>query len=388
MVKDYCSNENIREFHIETHSEQWFKFRSVGIPEYEGGIGASEIGKVCGHDIYPPCLAQVYHHKVGTELPEQFDNERMLAGRMAEPLLIDIACLWDGTLESYVGKIEKYLELGRPAHMRLRDIVRIRSYIVNDKYPFLFNSLDALIPSGSFSLRDGVVLQLPAPLELKTISEMAAKQWIGGVPRKYVYQINQQMLGLESDYGEIAIRKDGTYFNIHTFERNDAICEEILTKGERFWEERVLPGREYFKAYKEAVRLGDKAVANKAMERIFQFEPGPDGTPAYREWMTEKARKASEGRDQEVAKADMVIYGTAREYHGVREVKKLIDTLNEALKGDLLRYMRDNKVRFVSFGEEGKAQITNGGAIKVDLNVDLSQEAQDIMKSFNLSRFN
>lgn len=388
MVKDFCSNDDLLEFHIPTHSEQWFKFRTVGIPEYEGGIGASEIGKVCHQDNWAPCLAQVFHYKVGTEHPDLFDNERMLAGRLSEPLIIDIACLFDGSLESYVSKLETYIEKGRPENMRLRDIQRIRSYIVNKKFPFLFTSLDALIPAGSVTLRDGEILEYACPFEIKTIGEQAAKQWIGGLPRKYVYQINQQMMSMEVRYGEIGVRKDGAYFTVHTFERNDAICEEILTKGEKFWKERVIPAREYFKVYKEAVQIGNKTMADKAMGAIQHLEPGPDGTDGYREWMVEKARNAAEGRDQEEVQADPVIYGTAREYHGIREVQKLIKKTQELKKGELLRYMRDHKVRFVSFGDEGKAQITNAGAIKVDLDVELTDEAKEIVKSFNLQRFN
>ena len=75
---------------LETHSPEWYEFRTTGFGEYQGGIGGSEISKLLGLDDYRPVAAEIYHHKVGTEKVKRFDNLPMLMGRILERHIMEL----------------------------------------------------------------------------------------------------------------------------------------------------------------------------------------------------------------------------------------------------------------------------------------------------------
>lgn len=379
--------EGLIEYHIETHSDNWFKFRTTGFDGYGGGIGASETAKICGHDDYSPSIGEVYHHKVGTYFPEPFDNERMLHGRISEQQIIDFTALFDGTKESYIKNYEKYIAMDRPQSMRVREIHRVRSYIVNPKYPWLFISLDGAIDKNSFRIRDGIMLDNYAPLEIKTIGEQQAKQYEAGFPSKYVYQINQQMLVLGVDYGEIAVLKDGKYYDLHPFERNEDICQEILEKTHHFWHGRVLKGREYFEAYKEALRIGNKQLADRAMASIDKYEPYPDGTDASFQWKKRRVQEAIENGETEKVLGDVVDYINCRYYDGCKELEKLIKAEQNKVKSLILESMRFNKTKYLNFDKDGRATISSDGKLLIKITHDSSVTAREVIKKLDLRVF-
>ena len=53
--------------HVEPHSADWYKFRSVGLNDFVGGTGASEIGIILGQSHYNPTAMELFHHKVETK---------------------------------------------------------------------------------------------------------------------------------------------------------------------------------------------------------------------------------------------------------------------------------------------------------------------------------
>lgn len=372
---------NLVEFNIPTHSERWFQFRTVGIPEHKGGIGASETAKICGYDKYPPVPIKVYHEKVGTEDPDMWDNERMLHGRLSEPLIIAFGKLYDGTKESYVQRIERFLSEGEPDKMCERMIHRVRSYVVNPKYPWLFVSLDGALDKDAYSLITGEKLNAYCPYEIKTIEGRVAQQYDSDFPPKYIYQINQQMLVTETNYGEIAVLKDGKYFDIHPIERNEEICEEIIAKTKDFWFNRVVPGREWFKSYRDAQISGDRKKMEVAKAHIMSLEPPVDGSDETRKYMTRRVQQSHEEGETKLVRGNVTQYMKIRHYTGMNEVKKLLESDLNKVKSSLMSEMAEQRTRFLSFGEEGKIQITRDGKFRSDMEIDLEEEA---IKAYNL----
>jgi predicted phage-related endonuclease len=105
-------------------------------------------------------------------------------------------------------------------------------------------------------------------LEIKTISGFASKQWEGGIPPSYIIQVTAYMIGLEQQYAEIALFEDGRKFNVLPVHRNEALVEKILSEVQDFT---------------------DRVNAAKGdMANVHLYEPEPDGTQAFEQFLNKK----------------------------------------------------------------------------------------------------
>lgn len=284
--------DNCIEFRIPTHSEEWYKFRTVGTQGYDGGIGGSETGKILGLDNYRPVLAEVYHHKVGTEQITQFDNLPMCMGRILEPTVMHFWQCYDGDVEEMVHRYELWKKKGD--EVLIRKAKEVDCYLVNEKYPWLFTSLDFAIPAGETNLITGEPLEKDSPLEIKTISKNAARVWEEGIPPKYVAQVNQQMIVTETDYAEIAVLVDNGDFKIYKFQRDEELCERILQETRAFWFEKVRPARKLKKLRDAALVKGKTDIFEKYEGNIQRLEPEPDTSEAWKEYLSEQLKVEKE----------------------------------------------------------------------------------------------
>jgi hypothetical protein len=134
----------------------------------------------------------------------------------------------------------------------IRKNERLPAYITHPDFPYMFASLDFISAPGqpafanTTNISFGQVLDYQFPIECKTIDKDAARSLEFGFPDQYITQLNHQMMLTDSYYGEIAILSGGNRFEIFGYERNDYICKLIEKKNKDFWEQRVLPAREYY----------------------------------------------------------------------------------------------------------------------------------------------
>ena len=371
---------------VGSHSEDWYKFRTtgvdkemskrLGVPEFIGGTGASEIGIILGQTVYNPTTMQLFHYKVGTETPERFDSERMFHGRHGESNLGGYWQCWDGSELGYIDNYEKYYaeiqklnlqdilmlnindfnmavsQLTKANDHVVRKALRHDGYIMNPDYPYLFTSLDFKSDKDGFPLIDinhkdfqasiGEVIG-EFPVECKTIDKFAAAQFEYDFPPQYVSQLNIQMLLTDSYYGEIAVLVGGNHFFVRYYERSDYICKNILKMNNEFWEQRVLPARELFAKYKETGKeeyLGD----------IQALEPMPDHNPNYAAYLSNR-------HDSDVEKIDGKI-GSEVYYMGIRAliydgVKKRFDELSKEYKNNITYEFVKEKCDMMMYGEDG-----------------------------------
>ena len=213
----------IKRFAIPSHSIAWYNFRRTGLTDedcklygvehYAGGIGASECSKLFYEDEnktqpinpYDPCLAELFHHKVGTETPTIRNNSMTVNGLFDEDKIRLFWCLYDGTDTGVWDNAMRY-KFAKPGE-RTKLLVRrshgVHAYLVNTDYPYLFVSLDNKAENGTPSI-SGVVYDNGFPVEFKTLNGYMAKKWEIGMPEYHIVQVNQQMLITESDYAEVA----------------------------------------------------------------------------------------------------------------------------------------------------------------------------------------
>ncbi|MFT7282458.1 MAG: tetratricopeptide (TPR) repeat protein [Cyclobacteriaceae bacterium] len=349
------TEDHFHKFKIKTHSPEWYQFRSVGIPElYPGGIGASECAKLIEEEEtgvpinpYAPSPAQMYEEKIGREPIQPFANQRTFWGTMLEPTIGESWQFWDGDPESYIHNRQKWLDSGKKDEFLIRKSLDAEYYLVNEKYPWLFCSLDKAMAPGSANMITGEELLTPAPLEVKTIGEFAGKGYETGVPMQYVIQLHHQMIVTESDYAEIAILKGGNDFQVKYYSRNEDLVKIILDVTKEWWFERVIPGRRFWIEAMQAEKKGRTAEAAKLLERIDHLQPGPNSTEAYRQWKSGKFQ-----RERSYMRGNISMYNKLREYEVAKEYLKVITQMKDRRYNEFIETLVNNQVREVVFPNE------------------------------------
>ena len=279
----YNNNPDIIGFDIPTHSDDWFKFRTTGIPElYEGGFGASEIATVCGKTSpkYGKIIPVLLNEKAGITLPERIMNEHMLSGILAEPIISDRWNYHDGTDKGY---LDNYMN-----KKRIRECREVDMYLVNKRFPWLFASLDRSILANQGGLmRAGQMLKEEHPLELKQLSYFAAQTWDNKIPPQYIYQINQQMMICNVEYAELAVLQDGYSFKVYPFELNGVICQEILEKSYQQWQA-VLQMRELNTKKLYYIDNNQSFKAQEVQAELDSMIPEPDASEGWKDFLNER----------------------------------------------------------------------------------------------------
>jgi putative phage-type endonuclease len=250
--------------------DAWLRYRL-------NGIGASEVGVIFGLSPYKASI-QLFYEKIG-EHPK-FDIQSLPAflGKNQESFIADMWEHWDGTQEGMMHNYE--------TENRIRRCKRVNAYAHNEKYPWLFVSLDREI--NQYDNRGN------GALELKTIGGYEADKWESGLPPVYVLQVQTQMLVCEYSFGEIAILKDNRDFMVFPFEMVPSICDSILERTGEFWG-RVLQARKILTQRFEADKNFNGRQVDELTAELQALEPSPDGSDAYNNFLKEKYQIALPG---------------------------------------------------------------------------------------------
>lgn len=372
--------------YIESHTDDWYKFRSVGLGDFKGGTGASEVGIILGQSHYRPTLMELFHYKVGTEVRELSDSERMFHGRNQESYIGRLWQCWDGTPTGYVENYNNYmnevkkvngedfllddvedLKLIIESRTKANDFLvrkneRLPAYITHPKHPYLFASLDFISAPNQMAFTSGKrfsageVLPFQFPIECKTIDKDAARSLEFSFPDQYVSQLNLQMLLTDSYYGEIAVLSGGNKFEVFSYERNDYICEIIKKRNDDFWENRILPAREYL-----AQAIANPKKHDYYMGLIQRLEPLPDANPAYRIALSEKHEK-----ELDKINGNQDWYNYLVEYLKVDNDVKVATEKKQLYRNNITKWFVDNKCEVIDFGADGsiKYSLKNGATNK------------------------
>lgn len=262
-------------------------------------LGASEVATVMALNPYKSII-ELYFEKIGAKDVHDFDNAAMFWGRELEEQIAEKWQYWEGTPESMIDNFK----IGNI----IRRCRRVNAYVQNVNHPWIFASLDRLINkhyTGEETVNEG-------SLECKTIVGYAADMWESGIPVMYVAQLQTQLLVVELKYGEIAILKDGRYFELYPFDKHDKICERIIEKTKKFYE-MVKAGCAHFLLHLSAETEHLQQYHYSECERI---SPEPDGSEAYKNYLSEKYINATGegilGGDNEKIHAQNYKYFAAR----------------------------------------------------------------------------
>lgn len=262
---------------IAPHTVEWYEFRQ------REGIGGSEVGAIMGLDKYK-CAQEVWGTKVGIYPRESIENEPMYWGRALEDLILHNWQYYDGRKNSYI----ENMRLGR----KIRRFEKVEGIMVNDEFPWLYANVDAQIPAGMMKLsQGGGKLTVNGILEAKTIKGWVANQWDAGLPPTYAVQLQQYMVVGNADYGEFAVLMDGSIYDVFYVERSEELCEQICEISYDFWHNYVLPARNLWKENEALLEKGKDQLAAIKQKGIYDLEPAPDNSEAYKEFLKKRYRE-------------------------------------------------------------------------------------------------
>jgi hypothetical protein len=350
-------------FRLTPYSVPWKQFRTTGIKEYSGGIGASEISTIVGyldHKVYNEyeTRAKVFNQKVGLWPLRIIDNLVMWHGRYDEDKIQELWQCYDGTEDGYMAiwdDIQLKKAAGEPYEYPRR-ASRVNEVIVNDKYPHLFASLDRRMNKGSWNWIHNRPNELSCPLEFKTMNNYVGRKWKDMFPIQYFFQLQQQMMVFDADYAELAILEDGRNFRVIPFERHEPTIQYIEENSEAFWKI-VLEGRE---VYRDLIRMESKQDYDRmeiCEKRLSELEPGPDTTMAYMEFLAEKS---SLGTDKAIGRQDQ--FKKLYNDKVLKLISDKIDKERQLIKNDLThdaKLLDVNRFEFEGLGEVRFSQRKN-----------------------------
>jgi hypothetical protein len=115
-----------------------------------------------------------------------------------------------------------------------------------------------------------------------------------------------------------------------------------------WWYERVLPAKEAKKRRDIADAMGNIAEAEKNEAMIQRYEPDPDSSEAYKDFMAErfiKVRPSVEG--------NMQLYALAKRDNFLKKMKGKIDDERSRLKNIFIQFLTQNQSESIDFGKLG-----------------------------------
>ena len=322
-------------------------------------LGASEIAAILGLNPYKSSI-ELYFEKIGAKEVYDFDNVAMFWGRELEAEIANKWEYWDGSPEALIENFKN--------KNLIRRCRRLNAYVQNKQYPWLFVSLDRVINKQKAA--EEVVDE--GSLECKTISGFSANMWEGGIPIMYVAQLQAQLLACDFQYGEIAILKDGRYFEVYPFDRHEDLVTRIANESKAFFE-LVKKGAQEFVLHTYAPADYDKQNHYAELERI---APEPDGSESYKNYLSEKyTSDKGEGIIGGIVEVELAM---SYKYYG--EKQKQFDVLQTECSNKLKAFMKENGK--LDLGEAGSCTWKENGKGSRTFRVNVKLPADFKPKSF------
>lgn len=292
-------------------SKQWLDYRM-------NGIGGSEISAILGLNPYFSSH-KLFYMKLG-EVDYDPENLHMFWGKEHEDKIAEIWEYHDPSNPTFEALMQN-----RRDNRVMRKCRRVNAYIINPDYPHLFASVDRIINKGD-NEKEGV-------LECKTISAFAAKVWDSGIPPMYIAQLQTYLLVCDLEYGELVSLKDGKYFEVLPFERNEKFIELIKESSLEFWD-----------------RVTRARILKQEGKPYEHLEPEIDNTEAYKAFLSERYKA-----EPKTIKAEMHYYHLGERHNEITEKIKDLKSEQDMVDNQIKEYMKECDT--MDFGASGRITL-------------------------------
>ena len=306
----------------------------------ENGLGGSDVGVICANnqETYK-CQAQLFYEKLGLFDDGFSDNKYTFWGKRHEANIAYAWQFWDWKTKDFVAN--------EAAGNIIRKAQRRNGFVQNTKYPWLFSSIDRMIQIGSPDYT-GTPLPNGGILEIKTMSKFVQKKW-DTVPSPYLYQVHGYMITHSKDYSEIAILIDGRDFEVYPVEINTITVDDLLETSYKWWYKRVVPAKVLVEELKHLRATGgSKDKQDRILAEVARYEPGPENTDAYKQFINSKYEREYE---KTPAPEDYMDY--VRNDKVARELKKLMALHCLGTDNELRKFHEKMKTERLDLIEDG-----------------------------------
>jgi len=206
--------------------KQWLAYR-------EGGIGGSELcasisGVLGDKGSKNSDPIKVHLNKIGEPVTDFKGNRLTKSGHYEEPSIAHLYEFWD-----HDNPDAEIMYDNEAIGKKLSHVRRVDCYITNDKWPWLFASLDRRILRNRRSRR--AIAHGRGILECKNTTSMEKNRYTYGVNPDFYYQVYLYLMLTGWEYCDIGIRFDGNNYEVITLEPRKEIFEFIEHHSAIFW---------------------------------------------------------------------------------------------------------------------------------------------------------
>lgn len=299
-------------------------------------IGSSETGVICFGSPYKSNLEIFYDKVAGAK--DNVENIRMWLGKKTEPLSAEMWSYYENDAQSIVrnSKAGKHIRMGE-----MRNLT-----IFNSDYPGRSSTPDVhILPYGIYAGKG------EGYCEIKNTQSSVLKSYNNLLPTENVFQICDQLLIGDKQFGELFYFIDNRDFALYPLQRKSMknIEETIVRETGKLWKS-ILKARPMYNQMYNARLTHNYRLANELEAEIQQLEPSPQNSDGYLRYITEryKDRIANVG----------IIKGTDPQLQLAKKHKELgkkIDKLEKEqrmLEIELKLILKDNNC--LDFGNAGK----------------------------------
>lgn len=272
----------------------------------QDGIGGSDISSILGLN-HRFSAVELFYQKIGFSKSSTEENEAMFWGSRNEDKVLEIAQYYDFESGQYVDNFN--------TGKKLRKITKLRYMVNNPEYPWIIANIDG---ATNFTPK---TFKMDGPAEAKTISRQTAEMWTDKIPPYHIIQINTYAIVcapmMRTNSASIFYLEDGNKFRGYHIPVIESIKDQILTRSEKFWKT-VLMGREI---------LANTPDRDNALRYLAQYEPNPDNTEAYYDYMSELFKLKQSFTQIDGSEMDLV---NAKEYNTLgKKIKSLEENRQE-----------------------------------------------------------
>ena len=324
---------DLKVINISYQDPEWKKFRV-------NGLGGSEVGVLCAdnQETYK-CQAQLFYEKLGLFDDGFTENKFTFWGKRHEDNVAYAWQFWDWKTKDFVAN--------EAAGNIIRKAQKRNGYVQNKKYPWLFASIDRMIQIGSPDYT-GTPLPNGGILEIKTMTGFVQKKW-DTVPSPYLYQVHQYMLIHKKDYAEIAVLIDGRDFEVYPVELNRLTIEDLLETTYKWWHTRIIPAKVLAEELHHLRATGgSKEKQDRILAEIARYEPDPENTAAYKQFINTKYE-----REYEKTPAPEEYLDYVKNDKVARELKKLLEIHCVGTDNELRKFHEKLKVERLDLIADG-----------------------------------
>jgi hypothetical protein len=287
---------------------------------------------------------------------------------------------WGRTLEAHIATAWKHYDYNTGEYLNnagrghiFRECIEPGGFLVNEKYPWLSAANDRIIPAGQTTMF-GELIEHPAPLEIKTVDHYAHTVNLSELPPYYEAQIMQQMIIIESKYGEFAYLVGGQKLKVEPREYNERFAEMILEVTYDFWHNCVDPAKKIM-----AEITASPKMSSVLRKKLVDFEPEIEDTEKYNDWLREEYKE-----EKTKALAPDGLLKHLIQYEKLDRFSKQIDEITMKHVNHILNAHKSLGATIIDFGDKGKSSYKKQHRITPAKTLAIPGEFDHILKLFNV----